>query len=821
MNLSRTLGIECLTIHSVYIGVLVLTLMQLVTAEDYYELLGIDKSANNREIRKAFKKLALSEHPDKNQDDPKAHEKFVRITTAYDVLKDEELRKKYDMYGEEGLKDDHNQQHGYRSWNFYDQEFGIYDDDPEVITLSKTDFEQSVEGTDDIWFINYYSPQCSHCHELAPSWRELARELEGVIRIGAVNCEDDWYLCRQQGIRSYPSLLMYPQKEKYYGERSRSELLKYALKQVRAQVFELWSGNYKSHMEDEEKSSRPWLISFCGDGGDCLEKQTTLKLAAMLSSLVNVGTLDCNVQEKLCSKLGVEYGTYFFQPNEVKKSKGKVINSLDAKEIAYTVLEQLPDMKNLKPEEFKESLANLKENTDTAWMIHFTEDDELHDLELRKLPMLLEGLNVGRVNCRYMRTECNDLHIHKFPTFVVFKQGGGHEIHHGRETAHDIAAFARDSSVTPVRVLGPSDFPAPVVNSRETAHDIAAFARDSSVTPVRVLGPSDFPAPVVNSKDPWFVDFYAPWCPPCMRLLPEFRKTSKHFDDVSFGTVDCTVHQGLCNKYNIRSYPTTILFNQSVPHQYHGHHSVNGIKEFIEDTLKPPVITMTPELWETTVAKMGKEEIWLIDFYAPWCGPCQQLAPEWSRLSKMFDDNPKIHVAKVDCPANQQFCSRQSVNSYPSIRLYTSPRKFVKYSGWHRDSQSLRAWVYEYMPSKVATLNWQKFSNDILESRDPWVVDFYAPWCGHCQVFAPEFERVAESLDGKVHAGKVNCDAEQWLCQQAGIGAYPSVRYYPGSMREGWQQDMYGEDINSQDGNYIIKLLKSKWKQSQSQRDEL
>ena len=42
-------------------------------------------------------------------------------------------------------------------------------------------------------------------------WREVARELEGVVRIGAVNCGDDWQLCRFQGIRSYPSLLMYPQ----------------------------------------------------------------------------------------------------------------------------------------------------------------------------------------------------------------------------------------------------------------------------------------------------------------------------------------------------------------------------------------------------------------------------------------------------------------------------------------------------------------------------------------------------------------------------------------------------------------------------------
>lgn len=59
------------------------------------------------------------------------------------------------------------------------------------------------------WFVNFYSPHCHHCHELAPTWRKLAAELEGVIRIAAVNCEDDWSLCYQLGIQSYPTLLYY------------------------------------------------------------------------------------------------------------------------------------------------------------------------------------------------------------------------------------------------------------------------------------------------------------------------------------------------------------------------------------------------------------------------------------------------------------------------------------------------------------------------------------------------------------------------------------------------------------------------------------
>lgn len=122
------------------------------------------------------------------RDDPQVHEKFTAINKAYEVLKDEELRKKYDVYGEEGLKDDHFDGGHYQSWNYFNEEFGIYDDDPEIITLSYSDFEVSVEGSEDIWFINFYSPFCSHCHDLAPMWREVAKELEGVIRFGAVNC---------------------------------------------------------------------------------------------------------------------------------------------------------------------------------------------------------------------------------------------------------------------------------------------------------------------------------------------------------------------------------------------------------------------------------------------------------------------------------------------------------------------------------------------------------------------------------------------------------------------------------------------------------
>jgi len=71
--------------------------------KDYYKILGVAKSASDDEIKKAYRKMALKYHPDKNKS-PDAEEKFKEIAEAYDVLGDPEKRKMFDQFGEEGLK---------------------------------------------------------------------------------------------------------------------------------------------------------------------------------------------------------------------------------------------------------------------------------------------------------------------------------------------------------------------------------------------------------------------------------------------------------------------------------------------------------------------------------------------------------------------------------------------------------------------------------------------------------------------------------------------------------------------------------------------
>ena len=71
--------------------------------KDYYKILGIQKGATEDDIKKAYRKLALKFHPDKNKS-PGAEEKFKEVAEAYEVLSDKKKRETYDKFGEDGLK---------------------------------------------------------------------------------------------------------------------------------------------------------------------------------------------------------------------------------------------------------------------------------------------------------------------------------------------------------------------------------------------------------------------------------------------------------------------------------------------------------------------------------------------------------------------------------------------------------------------------------------------------------------------------------------------------------------------------------------------
>lgn len=126
-------------------------------------------------------------------------------------------------------------------------------------------------------------------------------------------------------------------------------------------------------------------------------------------------------------------------------------------------------------------------------------------------------------------------------------------------------------------------------HGRLSASDVAQFARESSIsTHVTTLTPEEFNAKGPLYEGPVLVDFFAPWCPPCLRLLPELRRASQQMGSVvSVGTVDCTVHVMLCRQMGVNSYPTTRLYNGTKIEQFAGEHKANSIVEFLNDMMSP------------------------------------------------------------------------------------------------------------------------------------------------------------------------------------------------------------------------------------------
>ena len=71
---------------------------------DYYEVLGIERSASADDIKRTYRRLAIKYHPDKNPGDKEAEAKFKECAEAYEVLSDPDKRKRYDQFGHDGLR---------------------------------------------------------------------------------------------------------------------------------------------------------------------------------------------------------------------------------------------------------------------------------------------------------------------------------------------------------------------------------------------------------------------------------------------------------------------------------------------------------------------------------------------------------------------------------------------------------------------------------------------------------------------------------------------------------------------------------------------
>ena len=242
--------------------------------EDYYHLLGIKRDASKAEIRRAFKKLSLQYHPDKNKNKKnpeKAKEMFIKIANAYEVLNDDKLRKIYDQHGEEGVKQHQQgggQQHGGNFQDIFNFFFhggmggGFHQnvqEGPENNFFENTDVLQlkmdnlsKLLNRRKIWFVYFFKSKDVGFQETKKKIVDIASQSYGIFNFGAVNCKDDEEICEDYSVYSTPKVIYFPDsgndEEEYKGPIEFQSIFKYGAKLMQNFVRVINKDNYNDFM---------------------------------------------------------------------------------------------------------------------------------------------------------------------------------------------------------------------------------------------------------------------------------------------------------------------------------------------------------------------------------------------------------------------------------------------------------------------------------------------------------------------------------------------------------------------------------------------
>ncbi|CAK4023981.1 disulfide isomerase [Lecanosticta acicola] len=98
--------------------------------------------------------------------------------------------------------------------------------------LTALDFQNKVTTTHDPWFVKFYAPWCHHCQAMAPNWQGMARQMQGELNVGEVNCDVEKRLCKDVKVRGYPTILFFQGGERieYDGLRGLGDLISFANK---------------------------------------------------------------------------------------------------------------------------------------------------------------------------------------------------------------------------------------------------------------------------------------------------------------------------------------------------------------------------------------------------------------------------------------------------------------------------------------------------------------------------------------------------------------------------------------------------------------
>ncbi|XP_010914538.1 probable protein disulfide-isomerase A6 [Elaeis guineensis] len=221
-------------------------------------------------------------------------------------------------------------------------------------------------------------------------------------------------------------------------------------------------------------------------------------------------------------------------------------------------------------------------------------------------------------------------------------------------------------------------------------------------------------------------------------------------------------------------------------------------------------------LTETNFEKeVGQDSGALVEFYAPWCGHCKKLAPEYEKLGSSFKKAKSILIGKVDCDEHKSLCSKYGVSGYPTIQWFAKGSLEPKKYEGPRTAEALAEFVNNEggtnvkvatLPSSVIVLTPDNFDQVVLDETKDVLVEFYAPWCGHCKNLAPTYEKVATAykLEEDVVIANIDADKYRDLAEKYGVSGFPTLKFFPKGNKAGEDYDG-GRDLDD-----FVKFINEK-----------
>jgi protein disulfide-isomerase-like protein len=205
-------------------------------------------------------------------------------------------------------------------------------------------------------------------------------------------------------------------------------------------------------------------------------------------------------------------------------------------------------------------------------------------------------------------------------------------------------------------------------------------------------------------------------------------------------------------------------------------------------------IVLTPDNFDEHV---GQDQNALVEFYAPWCGHCKKLAPEWEVLGTAFKKIPSVVIGKVDCDDHKELCGKYGVSGFPTIKYFPkNSQEPETYSGG-RTADDLITFVNQKAgtkakvkkePTYVTVLDKNNFEKIVMDPSKNVLVEFYAPWCGHCKALTPTYEQLAKIYAGEPNVVIANLDADNAnnkdLATKYGVSGFPTLKWFSAEDKE-------------------------------------